>query len=168
MARQGKGRCGNVFGKVLEGEGGDTVRRGGAERGLRGGEEEAEWGMKGWQGAGSEVKVRECVGERGAARASSTQFSNRSCVPSVGECERCVGVGVGVGRAACSHSRRDLCIIVKGVWESIDHAAVSLKGHPQTGAGGCDTPTIITIAGYWLECVYHHHYRITNHVGTIA
>ena len=105
--------------------------------------------MKGRQGGGREEKVRECKGGGGAARASSTQSSNRSCVPRVSECGR--GVGVGVGRAASSHSRRDLRILVKGVWESIDHAAISLEGYQQTGAGGCDTPTIIIIAGYWRE-----------------
>ena len=34
---------------------------------------------------------------------------------------------------ACSHSRRDLCMLVKEVWESLDHAAISHKGYHQTG-----------------------------------
>ena len=34
---------------------------------------------------------------------------------------------------ACSHSRRDLCMLVKEIWESLDHSAISHKGYQQTG-----------------------------------
>ena len=34
---------------------------------------------------------------------------------------------------ACSHSRRDLCMLVKEVWEGLDHSAISHKGYQQTG-----------------------------------
>ena len=121
-----------------------AAERGGARR--RSGEEEAEQGMDVRQGGGGVEKVRACKGRGVAARACSTQSSTRPFVPRVRECGR--GVGVGVGRAASSHSRRDLRISVKGVSESIDHAAISLEGYPQTGAGWCDTLTIIIIAGY--------------------
>ena len=38
----------------------------------------------------------------------------------------------GVGKA-CSHSRHDLCMLVKEVWLSINHEASSHKGYLQTG-----------------------------------
>ena len=37
-------------------------------------------------------------------------------------------------KTACSHSRRDLCILVKEVWERLDHAAISHKGLSANGA----------------------------------
>ena len=38
----------------------------------------------------------------------------------------------GMSRAA-SHSRHDLCMIVKEVWQAIDHEAIRHKGYQQTG-----------------------------------
>lgn len=34
---------------------------------------------------------------------------------------------------ACSHSRHDLCMLVKAGWNGLDHAAISHKAYQQTG-----------------------------------
>ena len=34
---------------------------------------------------------------------------------------------------ACSHTRQDLCMSMKHVWENIDHQAISHTGYMQTG-----------------------------------
>ena len=34
---------------------------------------------------------------------------------------------------ACSHTRHDLCMLVKAVWENLNHEAISHKGYTQTG-----------------------------------
>ena len=38
----------------------------------------------------------------------------------------------GVSKAS-SHSRHGLCMLVKGVWKDLDHAAISHKGYQQAG-----------------------------------
>ena len=38
----------------------------------------------------------------------------------------------GVNKA-CSHSRKDLCMLVKEVWKNIDHAHLTRTGYAQTG-----------------------------------
>ena len=39
---------------------------------------------------------------------------------------------MGVQKAA-SHSRQDLCLMIKAIWEKLEHAAISQRGYEQIG-----------------------------------